>query len=683
MRLRATFVPLVVTIGVAAAVSVTFARQDSPQHKALFEKAKFTMETKGDLQGAIALFEEIIKKYPNEQEYAAQALLQIGLCYEKLGVDKAREAYQRLIKDYPGQTASVATAQERLDGLLRAASLAKKGEREVTIRKIPTPDGWAVAGAVSPDGKYFANLGEKDCELRITGILTGRQRVLTTGKPCSSNPRWSADSTKLVVARNGLDVISLDGSAPRPVVVGGAAGGPLEPLDWSPDQKLVLAILWPRGGASGGSKLVVVAVADGAVRTVKSSNDPVAMPSFDCRFSPDGLTIACSRPPGPGGRRRDVFLLSADGSRETPLVQHPADDALVAWLPDGRGILFASDRAGTYDLWSMQIDKGQPQGAPTLVRRSIGPITPMRLTKNGALYYRTPGSSTDVYTASLDPKTGQIIGPLRKEPLPWEGHNGDPDWSPDARRLAYMSFRPTVVGPFDPGRTTEFVFCIYSADTGKVREFRDSSPGVHPRWSPDGRYVFGSASWTSGGGIRRMDVETGEVTPFLLKANGGGLQLSADGQWVVYCRDRRILRRNAQSGEEKELDGPDVYPGHLALSRDGSRLAWVKVDEKKTTVLKVMSFPDGTPKEIQRLKEPDMRIAWSPDGKFIYYSDQGHLWRVFPEGGDAQDLGSAAHYHSHLSMRPDGTSITFSTDTVNPEPAQLWVMENFLPAVKR
>ena len=682
MRLRATSVPLVVAIGLAAAVSVTFAVQDSPQHKILFEKAKFTMETKGDLPGAIALFEEIVRKYPNEREYAAQALLQIGLCYEKLGLEKARDAYQRLIRDYPGQTASVAAAQERLDGLLRVASPAKKGEREVTIRKIPTPKGWAVAEAVSPDGKYFANLGEKDCELRITEILTGRQRVLTTGQPCSAFPRWSSDSTKLVVARNGLDVIALDGSAPRPVVVGGAAGGGLEPLDWSPDQKLVLAILWPRSGTPPGSKLVVVAVADGTLRTLKSFNDPVAgMPSFDCRFSPDGLTIACSRQPGPGSRR-DVFLLSADGSRETPLVQHPAEDAFVEWLPDGRGILFASDRAGSYDLWSVQIDKGQPQGAPALVRRGIGPITPMRLTKSGAFYYQTPSSSTDVYTISLDPKTGQITGPPRKEPLTWEGHNGDLDWSPDGRRLAYVSIRPTVVGPFDPGRTTEFVFCIYSADTGRVREYRDSSPGVHPRWSPDGRYVFGSASWTSGGGIYRMDVETGEVTPFLLKANGGGLQISADGKWVVYCRDRRMLRRNVQSGEEKELDGPDVYPGHLALSRDGSRLAWVIRSDEKKWILKVMPFPDGTPKEIHQLTDLDIRIAMSPDGRFIYYSDQGHLWRVPAEGGNAQDLGSAAPYHSHLSLHPDGTRITFSTSTLNPEPAQLWVMENFLPARK-
>ena len=73
-----------------------------------------------------------------------------------------------------------------------------------------------------------------------------------------------------------------------------------------------------------------------------------------------------------------------------------------------------------------------------------------------------------------------------------------------------------------------------------------------------------------------------------------------------------------------------------------------------------------------------------------YYSDLPpaggkpyHLWRVPADGGTAQDLGSAASWHERVSVHPDGTRITFSTETINPEPAQLWVMEDFLPAVKR
>jgi Tol biopolymer transport system component len=678
-------------LGFALVVSVTFALQDSSQHKVLFEKAKFTMETKGDLQGAIALFEEIIRKYPNEREYAAQALLQIGVCYEKLGVEGARGAYQRLIKDYPGQTAAVAVAQERLNTLLRATTLARKGEGGITIRKVLTPKGQLTAEAVSPDGKYLVDIGDfvnSRGELRITEILTGKERLLRTEGPnCWQNagkPLWSPDSTKLVVAwGRGVCLIPLDGSASRFLVPTPPRPEWVEPLDWSPDQKHILV----RGTYTGEWKsggLSLVAVADGAARPLRSSDAVPISDLFDCRFSPDGLTIACNCNTKQG--KRDIFLLSVDGSREIPLVQHPADDALLEWLPGGRGVLFASDRAGTIDMWSQQVEDGQPKGALTLVQRSIGPTTPMRLTKGGAFYYETPASFMDVYTVSLDPKTGAVAGEPTKEPLPWEGHNRYPAWSPDGRRLAYVSVRPTVVGPYAPGRARESLVCIYSADTGKVREY----PGVRalfPSWSADGRHLYVAATNVGGGGIHRVNVESGEVTPVLLNVSGG--QVSADGQWIVFCRKSRVLRRNVQSGEEKDLDGPGIYPGHLALSRDGTHVAWVISSAEKTWLLKVMPFPDGAPREIQRLESPDGSIAWSPDGRFIYYSDlppEGgkdcHLWRVSADGGNPQDLGSVANFHEHLTIHPDGTRITFSTETLNPEPAQLWVMENFLPPRK-
>ena len=76
-------------------------QQASQDYKILFEKAKFTMETKGDLNGAINLFNDIIKKYPKEREYAAKSQLYIGLCYEKLGNTQARTAYERVVRDMP------------------------------------------------------------------------------------------------------------------------------------------------------------------------------------------------------------------------------------------------------------------------------------------------------------------------------------------------------------------------------------------------------------------------------------------------------------------------------------------------------------------------------------------------------------------------------------------------------
>src|SRR4030043_493410 len=117
MRLKKSLVPIAMALGLAAAVCAASALQNSSQHKVLFEKAKFTMETKGDLKGAIELFEEIIKKYPNERDYAAKSLFLMGICYEKLGerqAQQAQAAFQRIVQDYPDQTEEANLAKEKL-----------------------------------------------------------------------------------------------------------------------------------------------------------------------------------------------------------------------------------------------------------------------------------------------------------------------------------------------------------------------------------------------------------------------------------------------------------------------------------------------------------------------------------------------------------------------------------------
>ena len=78
-----------------------FQNQVYSQEKAgqLFEKALYHEESEGDLEKAIDLFEKIVKQFSQHREVAAKALLHIGLCYEKLGMQEAQQTYHRVIDD--------------------------------------------------------------------------------------------------------------------------------------------------------------------------------------------------------------------------------------------------------------------------------------------------------------------------------------------------------------------------------------------------------------------------------------------------------------------------------------------------------------------------------------------------------------------------------------------------------
>ena len=109
-----------------------------------------------------------------------------------------------------------------------------------------------------------------------------------------------------------------------------------------------------------------------------SSNRWIGVTPVKMNFSPDGRSIVYDFRPKEESPQRDIFVLASDGSREIPLVKHPADDYLLGWSPEGRWILFASDRRGSWDAWAIEVADGKPQGAPALVKLGIGEINPQR-----------------------------------------------------------------------------------------------------------------------------------------------------------------------------------------------------------------------------------------------------------------------------------------------------------------
>src|SRR4030043_1715798 len=175
---KTVFAILAAVLGLAVLANGAVLQQTAGE---LFEKALYVEEGQGDLQKAIGLYQDIVKRFPESREAAAKAQLHIGLCYEKLGLKEAEKAFQKVISDFPEQAEAVKLAREKLTLLPGARAVLEKSAGEMKIRKV-----WDEAvdsffmGAPSPDGKYLTYIDwENFSNLGVRELATGKNRLLT------------------------------------------------------------------------------------------------------------------------------------------------------------------------------------------------------------------------------------------------------------------------------------------------------------------------------------------------------------------------------------------------------------------------------------------------------------------------------------------------------------------------
>ena len=127
----------------------------------LFQKALAKERAEGNLEEAIALYQQVVKEAKDES-LSAKAQFRIGICYEKLGQKKAKqaqEAFQKVISEYPGQKDIVKMAQEKLSSLIQAESSVGQADRGINVHLVmegTDPDALKMMGAPSPDGRYVS-----------------------------------------------------------------------------------------------------------------------------------------------------------------------------------------------------------------------------------------------------------------------------------------------------------------------------------------------------------------------------------------------------------------------------------------------------------------------------------------------------------------------------------------------
>jgi len=691
---------LAVTITLAA-LSGGHARAQSGYD--LFQQGLVKERAEGNLDEAIKLYQRIARDFAGDHPLAAKALLQMGQCYEKLGKDEARKAYERVLRDYPDQNEAAEQARSRLSALRKLAGVGK--EPAFATRQVwTTPDIGNVEGAPSPDGRFLSFTDWETGDLAIRDLENGTNRRLTNKGPWEKSEefamfsRWSPDGKQIAYDwydgdDKGMDLRVIKSEGGKARVLGHYEKDEwMQTYDWSPDGKQILIVLEKKDGTS---QIMLVSATDGPTKVVKTFERRGRFPQL-MRFSRDGQYIAYDQAQEENAPEDDIFLISVNGSSEVPLVKHPAQDLLLGWPPDGKGILFASDRTGSLDIWFLPVSGGRPQGAPELVKRGVEEIVPLGFTQGGSFYYAQGQGMFDVYVAKMDRQSGKILAPPEKAIKRFEGANSWPDYSPDGKYLAYVTTRSRAF----QSAVRPNILCIRSLETGKEREFSTKFKRLaDPRWSPDGQFIYLAAWDNQGMGIYRFNAQNGEFAPIVRAEPPASLQahkVSPDGNIFIYERQDkpkepyRILSRDLTTGEEKQLYAGDPESGRLiiSLSPDGRWLAFSNLDKKK--VLRVMPASGGAPKELLRFEENRSyfsSIEWTADGKYILFprvhptKDQPKfaLWRIAAEGGEPQELNLVMAYFQDLSVHPDGQHLAFDSPGFTLKSPAVWVMENFLP----
>jgi len=678
--------------------------------------AIYEEEVTGNLDKAVELYLDILKKYPDDRPVAANALYHLGLVNEKMGKQKATVYFTRLVNTYPDQIEMVALAKGKL------AVLSSPSPKTLTARRLENPPAdISMYGAVSPDGRYLSYWDWRSGDLTLRDLQLGQDRSLTKegteGNENASDYQsvgasvWSADSKQIayvwqiqdsVSERIELRIVGLEGGKPR-VITQLAEASEMWSMSWSPDGNYIAAIVSQRNEPD---QIVLVSTMNGSVRVLSNHRQQIFPTSI--RFSSDSRHIIYDRLIDKMNPERDIFVLNIDTGHETPLVQHPADDYLLGCSMDGQWLIFASDRTGDLSLWVVSLSGIEIQGEPSLIKPGIERILPVSLTRGGALYYGVVRVTEDVFTVDLDPATGKVTSPPRKLVESYEGGNFTPSFSPDGEYLAYVSRRGNSPYPTNVGNA----LCIRSLDTGKEQVFYRElwRLGLRyvggPDWSPDGRFItFGGSTGISGFSIYRIDLKTGEISEIYLcspdeRLSGGECGPDEQGFFARAKLDAgfsQIVVRDLRSGEEKELFRyPQVERGiRTSLSPDAHWLCFSNAGWGGIRSLNIMPASGGEVKEIWSFGEiergtPGINHDWSPDGRYILFSAPNlsdmriwDLWRIPVEGGIPEKIGLQRSWGMyHLTVHPDGRQVAFAGRGGASTDSELWVLENFLPEIK-
>jgi Tol biopolymer transport system component len=286
--------------------------------------------------------------------------------------------------------------------------------------------------AWSPDGRSIAALAERGEDLQVDVVLidalTGHETVL-------GNHAWR-DATYVAWLPDGKSLLvnaqEANGEATNQVWLVSASG---EPRRVTNDLSRYAGLSLTADGKSFvsvrselRSRVWIVDAAGGEPRVVSSgagADDGVN----GLAWTADGRLVYTSASAG----NLDIWLMDADGRNRVPLTSDKAHDSWPVVTPDGRRIVFVSERGGARGLWVMGTDGSEQRRIGSV---TVNPEPGLSADDKWAYFTAAGGRNFRIGIDGGEPVPLEVSAPARgaAAPLPEAFH--EPVSSPDGRMIA-------------------------------------------------------------------------------------------------------------------------------------------------------------------------------------------------------------------------------------------------------
>lgn len=398
-------------------------------------------------------------------------------------------------------------------------------------------------------------------------------------------------------------------------------------LDVSPDGQLIVFDLL--------GDLYTIPVAGGTATRLTSGLAHDMQP----RFSPDGKTLVFV---SDRSGDENVYLMPATGGEVRPLTKGVDYGYLSPeWMPDGKYVVVSRTGAGIglEKLWLYHVDGGiglplvQSPGGLRMMGAAVG--------QDGRYIWYAARSGAWTYNAILPQYQVGVYDRETGTTTTMSGRYGSafrPAVSPDGKWLTYGSRQEAETGlrirDLASGEERWLAYPIQRDDQESIANM-DVLPGYS--FTPDSRALVISY----GGKIWRVPVDGAAATPIPFVVNAE-VAVGPEVKFGYPIED-------APTFTARQIR--DAVP-----SPDGRRLAFTALDR-----LYLMDLPNGTPRRATNANVGEFQPVWSPEGTAIAYvtwdDRNGHLMRVSASGGTPTQLSRMSAYYQHPAWSPDGSRI--------------------------